>query len=308
MITPPVNYRGRFWKSSQHAWLGLVSLGLGFASGEPLGLLAGAVIYALGWVFLPDSGFFRRAVDAKIEKERAAAEADQLAVFRQQQEQLLQSLTITRRQKHTQLTAVCRDIEAAAKDASALTGLDTETGLRKLDELVWTYLRMLSIEQSLDVFLETERKEDVPRLVHTLEAETANLTAEYERTKSPKAIPGTDPRERLVASHLERLAALRQRLHRIEQARTNLTLVRSEQERLVEQVKLIRAEGVAAKNADALSARIDLSISHLAATNQWLSELSEFKDITQQIPDLSQRVGYNTPQPAPPPRQATGQS
>ena len=29
-------------------------------------------------------------------------------------------------------------------------------------ELTWTYLRMLTIEQSLEVYLETERKEQVP--------------------------------------------------------------------------------------------------------------------------------------------------
>jgi len=59
-------------------------------------------------------------------------------------------------------------------------------------------------------------------------------------------------------------------------------------------VKLIRADAVAAKNADALSARIDLSIEHLAATNKWLSELTEFKDLTNNLPDLPTRVGYST--------------
>lgn len=307
MTDQPPNYRRFFWKSRHHLWLALLSLGLGFATGEPLGLLAGATLYAIGLVFMPDSRVFRRSVDKRLEAKRTAEEAAVLAAFRQQQAQLLSALSPVRRQRHEQLAGVCRDIEAASAEAQFTTGLDAQSGLRKLDELMWTYLRMLSIEQSLDVYLETERKEDVPALVRSLEAETAALSADIERERS-KTAPNSseDPRERLVASHLERLAALRQRLTRIEQARANLTLVRSEQERLVEQVKLIRAEAVAAKNADALSARIDLSIAHLAATNQWLSELSEFKDLTQQIPDLPQRVGIPAPS-ATTRRQATRQ-
>jgi hypothetical protein len=279
------SYRRLFWKSRHHLWLALVTLGLGFASGEPLGLLAGATLYALGLVFLPDFRSFKRGVDDRLAATRAAEHAARLAEFRSQQEQLLRTLSALRRQRHQQLAAVCKDIEDASAEGQAATGLEVQSGFHKLEELKWTYLRMLTIEQSLDVYLEAERRENVPALAASLEAETQVLAADVERTKGAAPAAGQDTRQRLLASHLERLAALRQRLHRIEQAQANLSLVRSEQERLVEQVKLIRADAVAAKNADALSARIDLSIAHLAATNQWLSELSEFKDLTQQMPD-----------------------
>jgi hypothetical protein len=43
---------------------------------------------------------------------------------------------------------------------------------------------------------------------------------------------------------------------------------------------------VAHKNAEALGARIDLSIEHLAETNRWLSDLAEFKDLTAQLPPV----------------------
>ena len=44
------NYHTEFLKSPYHAALGLVTLGAGFASGAFLPLIAGATLYALGWI------------------------------------------------------------------------------------------------------------------------------------------------------------------------------------------------------------------------------------------------------------------
>jgi hypothetical protein len=296
MSSPP-NYRRAFWTSRHHLWLGIITLGLGFATGEPLGLLAGATAYALGLVFLPDTGFFRRAIDARQNETRDSAVAAQLAAFQQEQEKMLTGLSPVRRTRYDQLVAVCGDIETASTDApGSAAGLDTSTRRQKLDELTWTYLRMLSIEQSLEVYLETERKEQVPATVRTLEADTKALATEIEALQ--KTHPNTATlagKERLLTSRLERLDALQQRLRRIEQAQSNHDLIRSEQERLVEQVKLIRADAIAARNADTLTSRIDLSIEHLASTNKWLSELAEFKDLTVQMPTLPATSPAATP-------------
>ncbi len=299
----PPNYRRAFWTSRHHLWLALLTLGLGFASGEPLALLAGATLYALGLVFLPDTGFFHRAIDARENAVRDSAATAALAVFQQQQEALLARLSTGRRTRYNQLVAVCGDIEAASAEAQSPGDFETSTRRQKLAELTWTYLRMLSVEQSLEVYLETERKERLPAAVSTLESEAQTLAAEVAAMKQASSnAPTLAGKERLLTSRLERLKTLQQRLGRIEQAQANHDLVASEQERLVEQVKLIRADAIASKNADTLTARIDLSISHLASTNQWLSELAEFKDLTAQMPPL--------PAPAPPvpesPRRGAG--
>lgn len=308
MLDSPPNYRRAFWTSRHHAWLALLTLGLGFASGYPLALFVGATLYALGLVFVPDFAFFRRAVDARAQAVRDMETTAQIAAFRQQHDALLSALSTGRRTRHTQLVAVCRDIESASNDAqSASAGLDLDTRRRKLDELTWTYLRMLTIEQSLEVYLETERREQVPAVVASLEAETPALAAEVDSLKKTTPRPATlDGKERLLTSRLERLATLRQRLTRIEQAQANHDLVRSEQERLVEQVKLIRADAIAAKNADTLTARIDLSIEHLAATNKWLSELAEFKDLTAQMPPSAPVGGTLRPVSVPTATRSTG--
>ncbi len=301
-----LNYRRAFWTSRHHAWLGILTLGLGFASGEPLGLIAGAVAYVLGLIFLPDAAFFRRAIDARENLTRDTAAAAQLAAFQEQQQKLLAGLSQGRRQRYEQLVAVCTDIENASAEATAgaSAALNVSTRRQKLAELTWTYLRMLSVEQTLEVYLETERREQVPAAVRTLEAETKTLTAEVSALKATAPDTGTlAGKERLLTSRLERLDALQQRLRRIEQAQSKHDLLRSEQERLVEQVKLIRADAIASKNADTLTSRIDLSIEHLASTNQWISELAEFKDLTSQMPDLGPRppsvATPNKPQPNP---------
>ena len=172
--------------------------------------------------------------------------------------------------------------------------------MRKLDELMWTYLRLLGIEQSLEQFLETERREDVPAVLKEAEAEVARLNAEIESLKAKGSPSVLETRQRYLGSRFERLDVLRKRQQRIEQAQENLALVVSEQDRLDQQIKLIRADAVATKNAEKLTARIDATVSHLDQTNKWLSELDEFKDLVGDMPSTERRVGYEA-NPAMPP-------
>ena len=170
---------------------------------------------------------------------------------------------------------------------------------------MWTYLRLLGIEESLQQFLETEQRENVPALVKDAEAEATRLNNELDALKA-KGGPGaaTETKQRYLSSRLERLEVLRKRQERSEQAQANLELVVSEQERLDQQIKLIRADAVATKNAETLTARIDATVEHLDQTNKWLSEMDEFKDLVGDMPATELRVGYQaapwTPAPPPP--------
>lgn len=279
-------YRRLFWRSTEHLWFAVCTLGLGFASGEPLGLLVGGVAYALGHVYLPDSGWFRRRADGRLGVVEQAEAARRAAEFEAQRAQLLNNLSSERRRRHQALVQVCEEISAASTDAeSGELSLSLETRLRKLDELLWTYLRLLTIEQSLETYLETERRDNLSANTTAAEEEVAALEAELGDAAAGKtADPARETRKKLLASRRDRLEALRQRMARVAQAKANQDLARSEQERLVEQAKLIRADAVAHKNAESLGARIDLSIEHLAETNRWLSDLAEFKDLTTQLP------------------------
>src|SRR5437867_5531107 len=201
MDDQPPNYRGEFLKSPQHAALGLLTLGAGFASGMLLPLIAGATCYALGWIYLPDFPLFRHWVDKRCDAAKRAEDAQKVADFVKRREALVASLSPERRSRYTRLAQVCRDIETATAD-NLLASADptTDPRLRKLDELMWTYLRLLGIEESLEQFLETERRENVPALVKDAEAEAASLNREVEALKAKGNNSALDAKQRLLGS------------------------------------------------------------------------------------------------------------
>src|SRR5438445_3950874 len=289
------NYHREFLKSPQHAALGLLTLGAGFVSGMALPLIAGATIYTLGWIYLPDLPFFRRWVDRRHDAAKRAEDMQKVAEFVRRRESLVASLSPERRARYSRLAQVCHDIETASAD-NLLASADPQTDprLRKLDELMWTYLRLLGIEETLEQFLDTEHRENVPAILKDAEAEAARLTTEVEALKAKGNTAALDTKQRYLGSRLERLDVLRKRQQRCEQAESNLALVVSEQDRLDQQIKLIRADAVATKNAETLTARIDATVEHLDQTNKWLSEVDEFKDLVGDMQPTELRVGYET--------------
>ena len=295
------SYRAAFLRSPHHAWMGLLTLGAGFVAGHPLPLIAGATAYVIGWIYAPDLPLFRNWVDQRGQSERNAAEQAKVAEFVQRREGLLNSLAQPRRLRYFALAEVCRDIESASAENPLTTSATTfDPRLRKLDELMWTYLRLLTIEESLQRFLETERREDLPALAQQAEGEIAQLQAEIERLKASGDTKTLESRQRFFSSRQDRLDVLHRRLERSAQARDNVALVVAEQERLDQQIKLIRADAVAMKNAGALTERIDATVSHLDQTNKWLAEMDDFKDLVGDLPQTEARLGFATPA-APPP-------
>lgn len=288
------SYRGEFLKSPHHVVFGLLTLGAGFLSAEFLPLIAGATVYTLGWIYLPDMGFFRRWCDRRRNRTKEAEDAAKALEFARRREVLMQSLSTGRREKYRALARVCQDIEKASAD-NLLAARDpaTDPRLRKLDELMWTYLRLLGIEESLERFIETERRENLPAVVKEAEAEISELNSQLEVLKGKGQTTLLETRQRYLNSRAERLEVLRKRCERTEQAEGNMALVVSEQERLDQQIKLIRADAVASRNAEVLTARIDATVQHLDETNRWLSQLDEFKDLVGDMPVTERRVGYD---------------
>jgi hypothetical protein len=288
------NYQKEFLKSPHHMWLGLLTVGSGFLLANPLALIAGTTAYALGWIYFPDMALFKQWVNRRSEKERHAAAQAQVQEFLRRRESLLSALASSRRARYLELAAVCRDIETATAESPLAQQPATDPRLRKLDELMWTYLRLLGIEESLERFLETERREELPLVVQEAEGEANLLSQEIDALNAKGNSPSLESRRRLLSSRLERLEVLRKRVERVNTAADNLALVRSEQERLVEQIKLVRADAVAAKNAETLTARIDATVEHLDQTNKWISEMDEFKDLVGDMPATDLRLGYGS--------------
>lgn len=290
--------RRAFLNSPHHAVMALATVGIGIGSGEPLGFIAGAAAYVLGWVFVPDLAFFRSWADRK---ERARAEADtqrELAEFRARRDALLDGLGQRQQQRYHALADICRNIERATENNA------DDPRLHKLEELLWTFLRLLTMEQSLELFLEMEVREDVPALAAEAQKEVADLEAETTTLRAAGPSPALDSAQRLLESRRELRSTLEKRHLRFDQAKRNLALALAEQERLEQQIKLIRADSIATRNASALSARIDATVEHLETTNRWLSEMDQFRDLLTDLPQSGARVGFGAPASitaAPPP-------
>jgi DNA repair exonuclease SbcCD ATPase subunit len=298
MDAGPVSYRKAFWKSPHHAWLGVLTLGLGFLAAQPLFLILGAAAYALGWIYLPDLGFFRHWVDRKRQAVEQLALRTEVDDFQLRRAKLLQDLAPTSKQRYQRLAAVCREIEAAtAADPLGTASAEGDPRLQKLDELMWTYLKLLALEQSLAQFLESERQEELANRIQETEKEVQNLASEIESIKAAKDQTLLEAREKLRNSRLELLEVVRKRLQRYNQALSNLHLVQSEEERLEQQIKLLRADSLAIKNTETFSSRIDATFEQLNQTNRWLSEMDDYRDLVGPLPQASQRVGFGLETP-----------
>jgi hypothetical protein len=284
--------RREFLKSPHHAMLAVATLGLGFATGEPLYLILGAATYVLGWVYIPDLPFFRHWVEAKQKEQLDAAAAGEVASFKAKRDQALAALTNSRRQRYAVLADVCRQIEQAINTPD-------DPRVRRIEELMWTFLRLLNMEQSLDRFLEFESREDVPRMLATAKDEHARLEAEIAQLRAAGQTTALDHKERLLESRGDLLDTLKKRAERIEQARTNLELVAAEEERLDQQIKLLRADAMATASPAAVSARMDATIEQLEATNAWLREMEQFRSRIAEDGLPQQRVGFGETVPPP---------
>ncbi|HSH39942.1 MAG TPA: hypothetical protein VK993_14295 [Chthoniobacterales bacterium] len=298
MPEPTTSHWRAFLQSPHHAVMALATLGAGFATGEPLYFVAGATAYVLGWVYVPDMSFFRRWTENRASAQTSTTEAAEIAQFKRRREAVLNSLSSQLRERYHLLARVCRDIEKAAADTERSEfNVTADTRLRKIDELMWMCLRLLSMQQSLQTFLETERNENLAACVAEAEEETRALEAEINAMAGSAA---SDNKQRLLESRRDRLDVLRKRALRVEEAESNLELVLSEQERLSEQIKLIRADAVATKSATAVSARIDASVEHLNETNKWLAEMDQFRELAGDLPMVPSRVGFEAgPPPLP---------
>jgi len=298
MFDPADNFFQRFVKSPHHLALAGLTLGLGFLSANVVLLGVGIGLYLLGWVHLPDTAMYKNWVKAQLDDLAKKADAAKVQAFVARRTSLINQLSRERRNRYQELGGVCQEIIKATQDSNQIEGDDPR--LRKLDELMWTYLRLLVMEGSLAGFVQTESQEGLPDEVAVCKQEVAGL--EHEIATAPAAPTGGNLaiKQRLLDSKKEKLAALVKRQNRLQEATDNQTLVASEQERLVEQIKLLRSDAIASRNTDALTDRINATVDHLNETNKLISEMDQFKDlVADDLPVTSARLGFDTAVPDP---------
>lgn len=304
MFNPNDNFFQRFLKSPFHWWLAGLTLGVGFLSANIVVLGVCLGLYALGWIHLPDTAMYKNWVQRHLDGLTQQADQAKVQAFVARRTALINQLTPTRRTRYHELSLVCQDIVKATQDSNPGEGDDPR--LRKLDELMWTYLRLLVMDGSLESFIASESQEELPAEITACKQEIADLEKQA-AAAAPAAAPAGTPsvlnvKQRLLDSKKEKLAVLVKRQTRFDEATDNRTLVAAEQERLVEQIKLLRSDAVASRNTEALTDRINATVDHLNQTNKLISEMDQFKDlVSDDLPITSARLGFEAGTPAPPP-------
>ena len=280
-----LNYHKEFLKSPEHLWTAVGTIGGGLAVGNVVGLLVGVAAYALSWIYLPDAPFFKKKVDAKAVALAEREEEAQAAEFRARRDAMRAALSEDKQSRYNELAAVCQEIESGSTGNDALFG--------KLDELMWTFLKLLTMEEAIERFLEESKGED-------LDAQITEARGEVDKLAAEKPEAGSS-REKFIASRQQVLEVLQKRKEAISGAGDNLGLVRSEEERLGHQIRLLRAEAVATRNSDMLTVKINSSVATLQDTNALLSQMSSYQELVADMPQTSARIGYGDIAPTPPP-------
>jgi len=278
-----LGYLKSFATSFTHGVLALATLGAGFATGEPLGLVAGATAYVLGWVFIGDSRWYRRRVDA-VEFEKLAREEEAtLAGVRAERDGMVRRLIPPQRQRYDSLVQVCRDIETQLANSNS-----SDFPVEKLDGLMWSFLGLLGNETNLAAFIEREIDEKFGERIFDLEPEVKALESAMSKVE-----PGTaayESRMQLLASKQEALEALRKRHQQFQRAAENLELVRAELDRIEQQLKLVRSDLYASKSVGQISQRVNDTIDQLASSGRFSAEVGT---AVKEMPAFkTRRVGY----------------
>lgn len=296
-----INYFKEYLSSKLHLGFGLATLGVGLLSGSWLVLIIGIVAYGLGFMFLPDLPAFKKVVDEKYAAIQRQKDIETAMLFRQKRDRQLMSLTPSRQNKYGELAKLCKEIEASTMETISSEDAASDSRQKKLDDLIFTYLKLLSIEQSIQIFLETETKEDVKEQIAEAYEDVKRTTEEIKTLNSETSpdrstLAMIESKQRILVSYTDKLEVLKKRLERVHQAKGNIELVNAEQSRLAEQVKLLRADVVASRNAESISSRIDASVSNLDETNKWLSQMNEFKDVVGDTAPSNIRIGFEVPE------------
>lgn len=279
-----IDYLKAFLKSGEHAALALFTLGVPFALAKPLALVVGASLYVLGWVFLPDRAGFKARVDAKARAVDDEREAAALALAETQRQEQFHRLGPDARRRYGELARVCADIEGQLSSSSLADSYPTE----KLDGLMWSYLGLLVTEGNLGEHIEKESRENFAAREQACALEIAGLKEELARL-APNA-PEYEGRFRLLGAKEEGCAALQRRHEQFRRAQQNLELVRAEQTRIEEQLKLLRADLFASQSAGQFTQRINDTIDSLSSGSRIAGDVAP---AMPELPSLrSKRVGY----------------
>ncbi|MEO7412280.1 MAG: hypothetical protein ABIZ81_02895 [Opitutaceae bacterium] len=258
-ISRSAPYHAHFVASTNHAWLLLVTVGVGVAIASPTSLLAGVAAYGLGIIFLPDLPRLRKGVDAKRQAEIDARENEESASKERVRTNLLRKLTPPLRARWEKFSALCVDLQTKLGDAGS-GNLMPENSLAKVAD---SHLLLLAMDADIRGYLESAES------VTVLQTRSNELQAEIARLHQRTGL--SEVEQRLVLSKEETLKNLQQQVDQARRMQLNLELAQSELQRLESQIASLRAELVSTP-ANQLSNRMGETLIQVEASQRVLQE------------------------------------
>lgn len=270
------NFYKEFAVSKAHAAIG-VAVAAAFAAANPLGLMLAAAGYALAWVYFPTSGFFVRRVMDRLKLAEEAAQRDDVGDFVKRRDETIARLDPDGQSRYAALSKTCADVAANTPGNSLVNG--------KLHELLWAYLKMLLMRQGIDSYLAETDGAEIQNNLQAVEEELKSLAPEQQRLRASK-----ESLRATLAQHLRSLA----------DAAENQRILASELTRLEHEIQLLRADAIANKNSEFLSAKINASVESLQESKAILQTMSNVEEMAVDVPARASGLAFvTTPPPLP---------
>jgi hypothetical protein len=252
-------YQAHFLGSINHAWLALLTLGVGIGVATPLSIVAGVAAYGMGIIFLPDLPVFRKAYDTQRQAEIDAQQQGETSAKERVRTSLLQKLTPTAKARWQKFSALCTDLQTRLDDAES-NSLMQESSLAKVAD---SHLLLLGMDADIRGYLASaESADELEGRVATMQAELNKL---HQRTDL------SDVEQRLVLSKEETVKNIRQQAEQNKRMQLNLELAQSELERLESQISSLKAELISTP-ASQLSSRLGDTLIQVEASQRVLQE------------------------------------
>ena len=248
-------------------WIGVAAAGL-LGVINPGFWVVGAGL-ELGYLFLLSTNArFQRTVAAAHLSSEPSEEDRRLL-------DAIAKLSSSDRECYVSFTARCRSILDLQRQTAGIdtTGLDAQS--EGLNRLSWMYLKLLLARHAIDEVLADPK--DAGR------QDPAARRAALERQLNDPSIDAD-----LKRSLSAQLEILDQRLARRREAQRKRDFITAEQNRIEQQVELIREQAALSTDPESLSQRIDAITATLGSTSQWIRDqqqvLGSMEDLLTDAP------------------------
>jgi hypothetical protein len=261
-----------------------------FAGGMGLALLSGHADVLMPLVMAGELSYlgllgthpkFQKYVDAqeaKAQRQIKSRRNDQIL------QRILHNLPRQKYDRYERLRHRCAELRGIASDLEHETegnspfNFDSEQ-IAGLDRLLWSHLRLLFTQHSLERFLDNTSVEKMEGHRDKLQEQLENVDKQ----------PGMTPDHKVRRALADNLKTTKERIANYERAETNYQFVNLELDRLENKIKALSEMAINRHDPDFISSQVDLVADSLIDTEKTMTELQHVTglgSIDEEVPEM----------------------